>query len=90
VNQDLGIKVSSAPNAFAPDVIGWKESGGSAGTFSPNAAYLEAILPVAASVPYDVTLAWKANHATTGAIRANAGLSPNFSQTRLTVQLVCS
>src|SRR5207247_11151906 len=38
-NQDIGIFVRD--NAGAETIVGWKESGGFAGTFSPTAAYLQ-------------------------------------------------
>ena len=88
VNQDLGIFVSGGTFGSG-QIVGWKESGGNAGTFSPNAAYAQAVVPLAAATPYVIKLQWKANHATTGTIRAAAGLgpAPNFSPTRLTLHL---
>jgi hypothetical protein len=94
VNQDIGIQAAyrnnNAAYTYAPDVIGWKESGGSGGTFSPNAAFLETVWPIYNGLQYDFRLDWKANHQTAGTIHANAGVSANFSPTRLTVQLICS
>src|SRR5207253_559170 len=86
VNQDLGIFVSGGTFGSG-QIVGWKESGGNAGTFSPNAAYAQAVVPLAAATPYVIKLQWKANHATTGTILAAAGLGPVFSPTRLTAQL---
>src|SRR5207302_7492578 len=40
-NQDIGILVSD--NGGADQLLAWKESGGFAGTFSPNAAYVQTI-----------------------------------------------
>jgi hypothetical protein len=95
VNQDIGLQVQAAGSdiAYAPQVLAWKESGGSAGTFSPNAAYLETVLPIfhtGGPARYDLYVVWKANHATTGTIHANAGLPGNFSPTRITAELICS
>src|SRR5438128_3895516 len=79
LNQDLGIAVNGT-------VAAWKESGGFAGTFSPNAAFVQTI--VDASSAFHVSLQWKTNTAATGGeIRAGAGQFP-FSPTRITVELV--
>jgi hypothetical protein len=81
-NQDIGIDVNGT-------IVGWKESGGFAGTFSPNAAYVQAIVPMTAGTTYTIKLRWKTNKPAPGAtIVAGAGTSPNFSPTRLTAQLV--
>jgi hypothetical protein len=86
VNQDLGIVVSGGTYG-AGVVVAWKESGGYAGTFSPNAAFVQTVIPLAAGTTYTVTLVWKANRANTGTIYAGAGTGP-FSPTRLTAQLM--
>ncbi len=81
-NQDLGIAMNST-------VVAWKESGGFAGIFSPNAATVQTAVHVTSGVTYTVQLQWKANRADPGAIFAGAGpLGTVFSPTRLTVQLV--
>src|SRR3984893_10487133 len=85
VNQDLGIIISGGEFGTGI-VVAWKESGGFSGTFSPNAAFVQAVIPLTASKVYTVWLGWKVNHATTGTIYAGAGLGPAFSPTRLTVQ----
>jgi hypothetical protein len=86
-NQDLGISV--AGGSAYPSVSGqpeaWKESGGGAGTFSPNAAYVQTVLPVNSALGYTVKLQWKTNQADPNTIYAGAGNSPKFSPTRLTV-----
>ena len=84
VNQDLGIFASV--DGGADQLLGWKESGGSAGTFSPNAAFVQSTLPVAPGHSYAFTLKWKANKNAPGAtIFAGAGpLTGSFSPTRLT------
>jgi hypothetical protein len=87
VNQDLGIFVSGGIYASG-QLVGWKESGGNAGTFSPNAAFVQTVVPVKAATTYTVVLEWKANHATGGTIFAGAGGSMPFSPTRLTAELV--
>src|SRR2546428_8189045 len=90
-NQDLGISVSGG--AF-PSVVGqpeaWKESGGFAGTFAPNAAYVQAVLHLKSGVGYTVKLQWKASRGGAGAtIWAAAGpIGPNYSPTRVTAVLV--
>jgi uncharacterized protein YkwD len=87
INQDLGIFVSSAGG---PDsLVAWKESGGSAGTFSPNAAFVQGTVAMAAGVTYTVKLKWKANIPTGGMILAGAGpFGGAFSPTRLSAVLV--
>ena len=78
-NQDLGISVNGA-------LAGWKESGGFAGTFSPNAAFAQATYTMTAGVPYSVKLQWKTNKAAAGAtIVAGAGTGAPFSPTRLSL-----
>jgi uncharacterized protein YkwD len=77
-NQDLGIAVNGT-------VVAWKESGGFAGTFSPNAAFVQAAIPMSAGVPYRVKLQWKTNKpAPAATIMAAAGNGP-YSPTRLTL-----
>jgi hypothetical protein len=87
VNQDLGIMVSGGAFGSGGKLVAWKESGGAA-TFSPNAAYVQTVIPLAATTTYMVTLVWKANHATTGTIYVGAGGGPFFSMTRVTAQAV--
>ncbi len=88
VNQDIGIfvDVDGVPGATP---VAWKESGGFAGTFSPDAAYVQAIFAMLAGHSYNVHLKWKAAKATPGTILAGAGpISPgSYSPTRLTLQL---
>jgi hypothetical protein len=89
-NQDLGVAVSGGgyPTAGGQPEA-WKESGGGAGTFSPNAAFLQTVIPVAAGSPYSVKLQWKANHADPGIIMAGAGpIAGAFSPTRMTIRLI--
>jgi hypothetical protein len=90
-NQDLGIAITggSYPStAGQPEA--WKESGGFAGTFSPNAAFAQTLLPLTAGTAYTVKLQWKTNKNAPGAsIWAGAGpVGGKFSPTRLTVLLV--
>lgn len=90
-NQDLGIRLSggSYPStAGQPEA--WKESGGSAGTFSPNAAFVQTVHQLIAGTAYTITLVWKTNKSAPGAtIWAGAGpIGGKFSPTRLTVSLV--
>src|SRR5207247_5307305 len=57
------------------------------GTNSPNAAFAQTVHRFAAATSYTVKLRWKTNYATSGTIRAGAGLAPNFSPTRLTLRV---
>jgi len=82
-NQDIAIFVNG-------NLAGWKESGGFAGTFSPNAAFVQTVIPIAAGNGYQVQLEWKTNRSAQGAtIYTGAGpIGSDYSPTRLTVQLV--
>jgi hypothetical protein len=85
-NQDIGIFVSV--DGGADQLISWKESGGNAGTFSPNAAFAEVTYSLNAGSTYVFKLKWKTNKSASGVtIFAAAGLAPNFSPTSLIVQL---
>lgn len=94
-NQDIGIAVSGGAyptSSGQPEA--WKESGGSAGTFSPNAAFVQAAIPVVHGVMYDVTLVWKTSISATGShasILAGAGpLNGVYSPTRLSAVVLLS
>ncbi|HEY8677367.1 MAG TPA: fibronectin type III domain-containing protein [Candidatus Dormibacteraeota bacterium] len=81
-NQDLGIAVNGS-------VVAWKESGGFAGTFSPNAAYVQTMVPLNAGTPYTIKLQWKTNvGAPSATIFAAAGAGAPYSPTRLTAELI--
>ena len=82
-NQDIGIMVT--PGAGAPVIAAWKESGGFAGTFSPNAAFVQTVYPMSSGTTYRVDLVWKSNKSALGAsVAAGAGpISAAFSPTRL-------
>jgi len=85
-NQDLGIFVSD--NGGADTLVAWKESGGFAGTFSPNAAFAQALYPMSSGHTYVFKLKWKTNKNAPGAtVYAAAGGPAPFSPTRLTVEL---
>jgi hypothetical protein len=96
-NQDIGISVSGGSYPTVPgQPEAWKESGGFAGTFSPNAAYVETVIAVSPQTTYDVTVMWKANKPASGAtIWAGAGPDPpsdpwtGYSPSRLTIQPLC-
>jgi plastocyanin len=82
-NQDIGIFVND--NNTGDQLVAWKESGGFAGTFSPNAAFVQYVYPETATHTYVFKLKWKTNKPASGAtIAAGAGSSPNFSPTSLT------
>ena len=89
-NQDIGIQVT--PGAGSPVVAAWKESGGFAGTFSPNAAFVETVYPMTGGTTYTVQIVWKTNKAAIGAtIAAGAGpIGSSFSPTRLTADVLPS
>src|SRR4029077_20886604 len=81
VNQDLGIFVSD--NGSADQLLAWKESGGFAGTFSPNAAYVQDLFNMTNGHSYVFKLKWKTNKNAAGAtIYAGAGSGP-YSPTSL-------
>jgi hypothetical protein len=88
-NQDVGITVTGGAypsTAGQPET--WKESGGSA-TFSPNAAFVQKVIPVASGTAYTARLQWKANRSDPGTIWAGAGPLPSgFSPTRISVMLL--
>jgi hypothetical protein len=74
--------------AYPSNLIGWKESGGYAGTLSPNAAAIEAVFAMPGGTSYTATLVWKTNKTSVGAAYAGAGQAP-YSPTRLTAVLTC-
>ena len=89
-NQDLGIFASV--NGGADQLVAWKESGGFAGTYSPNAAFVQGAFSLASGSSYVFKLKWKTNKNAPGAsIYAGAGpIGGQYSPTRLTVQLLPS
>ncbi|PYM68887.1 MAG: hypothetical protein DME03_23385 [Candidatus Rokuibacteriota bacterium] len=88
-NQDLGVDVSGG-TALGPDQEGWKESGGFAGTFSPNAAFVQASFEMNGATAYTLSLVWKTNQAAAGSIFAGAGpIGGRYSPTSLVAQLFC-
>jgi hypothetical protein len=91
-NQDLGIAVTGTgfpTTAGQPEA--WKESGGNGGAFSPNAAFVQAVIPVTGGQTYTAKLVWKTNHADSGTIFAGAGpVAGQFSNTCINFQLVAS
>jgi hypothetical protein len=93
MNQDIGIAVNPSGLPVAnQNIVAWKESGGFAGTFSPNAAFVETVVALTRGTTYDVRLKWKTNKPQTGTIYAGAGPFPpatsTLSPTRLTALLV--
>jgi hypothetical protein len=90
VNQDIAIFVSDNGGAFA--LVAWKESGGFAGTFSPNAAFVKATYPMTGGHTYVFRLEWKSNKNAPGTtIYAGAGpISGQFSPTSLFAQTIAS
>src|SRR3984893_17376083 len=95
VNQDIGIYVAESDLVTSPGhIVAWKESGGFAGTFSPNAAAVQTVFPMVVGTTYHVKLQWKTNKATDGTIGVAAGpwpaTNPTFSPTTLTARLATS
>jgi len=87
VNQDIGIQVTSSDGVYQSQIVGWKESGGFAGTFSPNAAAVIVAVDIQPAVEYAIQLVWKSNIPTTGTIYAGARAHAPFSPTSLTIEL---
>jgi hypothetical protein len=88
-NQDLGIFVSV--DGGIDQLLAWKESGGSGGTFSPNAAFVHTVYPITSGTSFVFKLKWKAHRNAAGAtIYAAAGPLPGgvFSTTSLVAQTV--
>lgn len=75
-NQDIGIFVNGT-------LAGWKESGGFAGTLSPNAALVQVTQTFTAGTTYTVDIRWKTNQASGARIAAGAGPAAPFSPTSL-------
>src|SRR2546426_10764139 len=80
-NQDLGIQVSSGASVITADRVGWKESGGFAGTFSPNAAFVQTMFSITANTTYNARLQWEGKKgappgASGGGARASGGAVP--------------
>lgn len=94
-NQDLAIVEYKYNDTTLdpPLVLAWKESGGFAGTDSPNAAYIQAVVHVVPGIT-NFDLRWKTNRNARGAtIWAGAGPDPpnggwlDYSPTSLFAQL---
>jgi hypothetical protein len=79
-NQDLAITVNGG-------VAAWKESGSFGGTYSPNAALVEAAMGVSSGETFHAKLQWKPNRASSlPPIYAGAGpITGKYSPTRLTL-----
>lgn len=101
LNQDIGLYIEGGAYgaAGAGKIVAWKESGGFAGTFSPNAAFVETTQPMVAGTAYTIIPRWKTNKpAGGGFIAAGAGPLPaasggggvpnQISPTRLAVHLI--
>lgn len=80
-NQDIAIFVNGS-------LVGWKESGGRSGAYSPNAAALEAVTTLSAGTPYSIDVRWKSNVPASGVtIAAGAGPAAPFSPSTLSAFL---
>jgi len=90
-NQDIGVYIQEANgNQYPGNIVAWKESGGNAGTASPNAAFVQTVFLMTQGTTYHIKLRWKTNKDATNSddyIVAGAGPSAPFSPTRLTVEL---
>jgi hypothetical protein len=87
-NQDIGISVSGGSYPTVPgQPEAWKESGGFAGTFSPNAAYVETVITISPQTTYDITVTWKANKPASGATIWDP--FTGYSPSRLTLVPLC-
>ena len=94
-NQDIGLFVCDASagsclNFGNFDLMAWKESGGFAGTYSPNAAFVQATWPLLAGHNYVFALGWKPNVSAPAAViwgAAGTGQT-QFSTTTLTVEAI--
>jgi hypothetical protein len=86
VNQDLGIFVSD--NGGIDTLVAWEEAGGFAGTFSPNAAYVQTLFGMTSGHTYIFKLKWKSSISAPGAtIYAGAGpIGGQFSPTSLAAE----
>jgi hypothetical protein len=91
-NQDIGILVTGGAFGTSGTVVAWKESGGFGGTFSPNAAYVETSIPVAATVSYTATLVWKTNKPEPNGVTIveGAGGPAPYSPTTIVAQLAAA
>src|SRR5260370_33877293 len=97
INQAIGIGVSGGTGSgtIYPTVAGqpeaWKESGGYGGVQSPNAAFVQAVVPVKSNAIYQVKLQWKTNRPSGAIIVAGAGpIGGAFSPTTMTIQFFAS
>ena len=90
-NQDLGIFYSDpAVSGGTDQLLAWKESGGFAGTFSPNAAFVQVLFDMTSGHTYIFKLKWKPNKpAPAGTIHAGAGplTGGAFSPTSMTSEV---
>jgi hypothetical protein len=78
-NQDIGIFISGGQFTTGK-IVAWKESGGSAGTFSPNAAFVETTQVLLKATAYVIKVRWKTNKPASGkTIFAGAGPLPTGS-----------
>lgn len=92
INQDLGILVSPACTGDAsPTTLVWKESGGSAGTYSPDAVYVQDACAMSVGTSYTVTLEWRSNLPIPAGQSIDIGAGPDgvtWSDTYLTATAV--
>jgi hypothetical protein len=85
-----GQSIEVTPSGGSPVLAGWKEAGGSAAAFSPNAAFLQAPYAMSAGTTYLVEVVWKANRPAIGAtVATGAGpIGSGYSPTELTAQIL--
>jgi hypothetical protein len=98
-NQDIGIFISGGDYGTLGKIVAWNESGGFAGTLSPNAAFVETTQPLVAGIAYTIKVRWKTNKSAGGATiyagagplpvgSAGGGVAGQISPTRLATHLV--
>jgi hypothetical protein len=75
-NQDLGIQLAGGTFGTTGQVVGWKESGGFAGTFSPNAAFVQVTASLSGGLTYSAQLVWKTNRPAPAGASIYAGAGP--------------
>jgi fluoride ion exporter CrcB/FEX len=92
-NQDIGINISGGAFGVAGQLLAWKESGGFNGTYSPNAAFVQATANLTGGTTYSAKLVWKTNRPAPANASIYAGAGPlsgptTFSTTSLSAVIL--
>ncbi len=69
----MDVAIFVAVDSGSETLLAWKESGGFAGTFSPNAAFLQAYYSMTSGHTYQFALQWKTNKPGSSTFFAGAG-----------------